>query len=128
MDLLSIWTEKAAKILAPLYPDLSRTLASQSQDKQQTPEQKQNKSRRNKPEPILFTESETGVKEMNERLTRLEEMMKRNMKLTESIASVPVGNNPFNAPYSYGVTKLGIDVAGDWSKLSQSKFFNVKRS
>lgn len=124
MNLLNVWITKSNEILQKF--ELDRRPAPQPQTHHQTAEQNQNKSGKNKPVPAESAESRTDNKAMNDRLMRLEEMVERNMKLTERIASGPIGQNPFTTQYSYNGTKLGANAEYDWSKLSQSKFFNSK--
>lgn len=126
MDLLNIWIMKSNEILQKFQSDLNKRPAPTSQAQHQTTEPNPNRSGNSKPVPTQSTESKTDNKAMNERLMRLEDMMERNMKLTESIASGAMGQNSFRTPYPYGGTKLGADTEYDWSKLSQSKFFTKK--
>lgn len=117
---------KSNEILQKFQSDLNKRPAPTSQAQHQTTEPNPNRSGNSKPVPTQSTESKTDNKAMNERLMRLEDMMERNMKLTESIASGAMGQNSFRTPYPYGGTKLGADTEYDWSKLSQSKFFTKK--
>lgn len=126
MDLLNTWITKSHEILLHFGSDINKRTATQSQTQHQTKEHNPNRIGRSKPAPAQSADSKTENKAVNERLMRLEEMMERNMKLTESIASGPMGQNPFRTPYPYGGTKLGADAEYDWSKLSQSKFFTKK--
>lgn len=126
MDLLNTWITKSHEILLHFGSDINKRTATQSQTQHQTTEHNPNRSGRSKPAPAQPADSKTDNKAMNERLMRLEDMMERNMKLTESIASGAMGQNPFRTPYPYGGTKLGADTEYDWSKLSQSKFFTKK--
>lgn len=126
MDLLNIWIMKSNEILQKFQSDLNKRPAPTSQAQHQTTEHNPKSSGNSKPVPTQSTESKTDNKAMNERLMRLEDMMERNMKLTESIASGAMGQNSFRTPYPYGGTKLGADTEYDWSKLSQSKFFTKK--
>ncbi|CAG2246389.1 unnamed protein product [Mytilus edulis] len=106
MDLLNIWIMKSNEILQKFQSDLNKRPAPTSQAQHQTTEPNPNRSGNSKPVPTQSTESKTDNKAMNERLMRLEDMMERNMKLTESIASGAMGQNSFRTPYPYGGTKL----------------------
>lgn len=123
LDLLNIWIVKSNEILQKGMADSNRRPAAPSQPQYPKTEQNQNRGGKG---TAHASESKTDSKAVNERLTRLEEMLERNVKLTERIASSSIGQNAFTTPYSYGQTKLGADADYDWSKLSQSKFFNKK--
>lgn len=115
-DLIALWLGESCEIFAQAKR--------QSSGQQDQPSQRPEKGKRQQPSPSTERPQKNKRDDVNERLSRIEDMLKN---LTTS-GKDPLGSFGSETPFGSKLAHMtfGTDLKYDWSKLSQSKLFGKK--